>query len=189
VLRAPKNFHFYKSHPHSTNSTFALRAVARKTPRARSATDNMEEHYDAADLCSFALRDSLVIRVSDFAIHSSSRLPSEPARNPTGLIGTALGPEKDGFLSPLADANNRITPFQEDSYARRPPRRPRQNNFSRHPQPCPPLPLALRGCLRRSNLHPRLRGVGFLRLLRQVSWIAANTEMQPKRGVPADVPA
>jgi hypothetical protein len=47
VLRAPENFHFLKSHPHSTNSTFALRAVARKTPRARSATDNMKEQHDA----------------------------------------------------------------------------------------------------------------------------------------------
>jgi hypothetical protein len=47
VLRAPKNFHFYKSHPHSTNSTFALRAVARKTLRARSATDKMKEQHDA----------------------------------------------------------------------------------------------------------------------------------------------
>jgi hypothetical protein len=43
VLRARKNFHFYKSHPHSVNPHFALRAVARKTRLARSATDNMKE--------------------------------------------------------------------------------------------------------------------------------------------------
>jgi len=47
VLRARKNFHFYKSHPHSVKPHFALRAVARKTPRARSATDNMKEQRDA----------------------------------------------------------------------------------------------------------------------------------------------
>jgi hypothetical protein len=47
LLRARQNFHFSKSHPHSVNPHFALRRAARKTRRARSATDNMKEQYDA----------------------------------------------------------------------------------------------------------------------------------------------
>jgi hypothetical protein len=42
VLRAPKNSHFYKSHPHSVYPRFALRAVARQTRISRNTTVNRE---------------------------------------------------------------------------------------------------------------------------------------------------
>jgi hypothetical protein len=116
VLRAPENFHFYKSHPHSVNPHFALRAVARKTPRARSATDNREERYMMFDhthvhSC-FGIHSPLDLRISSFtqALGFPPNPPGTPRdagatqRDRAGLIGTALGPEKDGLLSPLADA-------------------------------------------------------------------------------------
>ncbi len=47
VLRARKNFHFRKAHPHSVHPHFALRAVARQTRRARSATGNRERRVSS----------------------------------------------------------------------------------------------------------------------------------------------
>ena len=63
ALRARKNFHFHKSHPHSVEPAFALRRAARKVYRARSATDNMK----GATLCSTT---PWFIRASRFVRHS-----------------------------------------------------------------------------------------------------------------------
>jgi hypothetical protein len=156
VLRAPKNFHFLKSHPHSVNPHFALRAVARKTPRARSATDNREERYMMLDhthvhSC-FGIHSSFDLRISSFT-QAFGSLPNPPGtpwdaagtqRDRSGLIGTALGPEKDGFLSPLADAPGRITTLQTASYVSGPRNHTPPNSFfpAYRPQPATPAELA-----------------------------------------------
>ena len=60
----------------------------------------------------FGSHSPLDLRISSFT-QALGFLPNPPAtprdagatqRDRAGLIGTALGPEKDGFLSPLADA-------------------------------------------------------------------------------------
>jgi hypothetical protein len=72
----------------------------------------------------FGFHSSFEFRISPFTqVHGSlsnpPRTPWDAAgtqRDGAGLIGTALGPEKDGFLSPLVDAHNRITTFRAASY-------------------------------------------------------------------------
>jgi hypothetical protein len=72
----------------------------------------------------FGILSSFDLRISSFT-QAFGFPPNPPAtprdagttqRDRSGLIGTALGHEKDGFLSPLADASGRINTLRTASY-------------------------------------------------------------------------
>jgi hypothetical protein len=104
-------------------------------------------------LSCFGIHSPCAMRIPSF-IQALGFLPNPPGihrdagttqRDPAGLIGTALGPEKDGFLSPLADALATHNHFAGNLLCLRPSKPyPSKQFFSR-------VPSTTRNAQRRSD--------------------------------------
>ena len=128
ALRARKNFHFYKSHPHSVKPHFALRRAARKVRRARSATVNREERFMMSNHAFvhsvFGIHSSFEFRVSSFPqtfrTHGDPAGPVRTSLGPNGTQkgpnGTPFGPEKDTYFHLSPAPSPLITAFQAAPY-------------------------------------------------------------------------